>query len=110
MDSKYNGTNGHLDLGVFSSKQEQRFESLEAVLRQGFQGVTAELKALREQGYIPISVVEKMTEHQNSVMGKMAEQQKNIIHPVIRSLCYSLIVVILWFTGFKAALPHIFNQ
>jgi hypothetical protein len=99
MDSKYNGTNGHLDLGVFSTKQEQRFESLEAVLRDGFNGVTAELKALREQGYIPVSVVEKIT-----------EQQRNIIHPVIRTLCYSMIVVILWFTGFKAALPHIFNQ
>lgn len=99
MDSKYNGTNGHLDLGVFSTKQEQRFESLEAVLKDGFNGVTAELKALREQGYIPIGVVEKIT-----------EQQRNIIHPVIRALCYSLIVVILWFTGFKAALPHIFNQ
>ena len=90
--------NGHFDLHHFKDSQEQRFESLDSVLRQGFQGVTDELKALREQGYIPVSVVEKMT-----------EQQKNLIHPVIRLLCLSLVLVILWFTGLKAALPHIFN-
>jgi hypothetical protein len=97
MDHKVNG-NGHVDFHVFSNRQEERFESLESVLRNGFDGVTAELKALREQGYIPISVVEKIT-----------EQQRNIIHPVIKVLCYSLIVVILWFTGLKALLPHTFN-
>jgi hypothetical protein len=96
MDHKVNG-NGHLDFHLFSNRQEERFESLEVVLKTGFEGVTAELKALREQGYIPISVVEKIT-----------EQQRNIIHPVIRVLCYSLIVVILWFTGLKALLPQIF--
>lgn len=98
MDHKLNG-NGHYDFSGFNIQQEQRFESLERVLKDGFDGVTGELKALREQGYIPISVVEKIT-----------EQQRNIIHPVIRVLCYSLIVVILWFTGLKAALPHIFTQ
>ena len=90
--------NGHYDLHHFKDSQDQRFESLESVLRQGFQGVTAELKALREQGYIPVSVVEKMT-----------EQQKNLIHPVVRLLCTALVLVLLWFTGLKAALPHIFN-
>jgi hypothetical protein len=94
MDHKVNG-NGHLDFHVFSNRQEERFESLESVLRNGFEGVTGELKALREQGYVPVSVMEKIT--------------NNIIHPVIRVLCYSLIVVILWFTGLKALLPHIFN-
>lgn len=97
MDGKLNG-NGHLDFDVFSARQEERFESLESVLKSGFEGVTGELKALREQGYIPISVVEKIT-----------EQQRNIIHPVIRALCYSLIAVILWFTGLKALLPHTFS-
>jgi hypothetical protein len=90
--------NGHYDLHHFKDAQEQRFESLESVLKQGFQGVTAELKALREQGYIPVSVVEKMH-----------EQQKNLIHPVIRLLCTALVLTLLWFTGLKAALPHIFN-
>jgi len=98
MDHKLNG-NGHVDFHMFSNRQEERFESLESVLRNGFDGITQELKALREQGYIPISVVEKIT-----------EQQRNIIHPVIRVLCYSLIVVILWFTGLKALLPNIFPQ
>ena len=90
--------NGHYDLHHFKDSQDQRFESLESVLKQGFQGVTAELKALREQGYIPVSVVEKMH-----------EQQKNLIHPVIRLLCTALVLTLLWFTGLKAALPHIFN-
>jgi len=98
MDHKLNG-NGHVDFHMFSNRQEERFESLESVLRNGFDGITQELKALREQGYIPISVVEKIT-----------EQQRAIIHPVIRVLCYSLIVVILWFTGLKALLPNIFPQ
>lgn len=98
MDKLNGHSNGHLDFHIFSNQQEQRFGSLEMVLKQGFEGVTAELKALREQGYIPVSVVEKMAEHQRS-----------IIHPVIKLLCYSLILVILWFTGLKAALPHIFT-
>lgn len=98
MDHLNGKGNGHLDFGIFSNQQEQRFESLESVLKQGFDGVTSELKALREQGYIPVSVVEKLT-----------EQQKALIHPVIKLLCYSLILVILWFTGLKAVLPHIFN-
>jgi hypothetical protein len=90
-------TNGHFD--SFRSYQEQKFDSLETVLKQGFQGVTEELRLLREQGYIPVSVVEKMT-----------EQQKSIIHPVIRVLCWSLIAIIVWFTGLKALLPHIFTH
>jgi hypothetical protein len=94
---KLNGSGNHFDFHGFRNLQEQRFESLESVLKSGFDGVTAELKALREQGYIPISVVEKIT-----------EQQRNIIHPVIRVLCYALIVLILWFTGLKALVPHIF--
>lgn len=98
MDRMNGAGNGHLDFHVFSSQQEQRFDSLESVLKKGFDGVTGELKALREQGYIPVSVVEKIT-----------EQQRAIIHPVIKLLCYSLILVILWFTGLKAVLPHIFN-
>lgn len=91
-------TNGHYDFHDFRSSQEQRFESLESVLKQGFQGVTEELRALREQGYIPVSVVKEMH-----------EQHKNLIHPVIRLLCTALVLTLLWFTGLKAALPHIFN-
>lgn len=94
---KMDKMNGHFDLHSFRSAQEQRFESLESVLKEGFQGVTEELRALRQEGYIPISVMQKIT-----------DQQKHLIHPVIRVLCYSLIALILWFTGLKAALPHIF--
>lgn len=90
--------NGHYDLHAFKSSQDQRFESLESVLRQGFQTVTEELRLMREQGHIPVSVVEKIH-----------EQHKNLIHPVIRLLCTALVLTLLWFTGLKAALPHIFN-
>lgn len=93
MDNKING---HFD-GSYRSYQEQKFESLEAVLRQGFQGVTDELRALRTEGYIPISVFQKIQ-----------EQQKSLIHPMIRVLCSALVLILLWFTGLKAALPHIF--
>ena len=55
MDKLNGHSNGHLDFHIFSNQQEQRFGSLEMVLKQGFEGVTAELKALREQGYIPVS-------------------------------------------------------
>lgn len=98
MDRPNGNSNGYLDLHNLSSQQEQRFDSLETVLRHGFEAVTAELKALREQGYIPVSTVEKLT-----------EQQRAIIHPVVKLLCYSLILVILWFTGLKALLPHTFT-
>jgi hypothetical protein len=90
-------SNGHFDLHSFRSTQDARFESLERVLSSGFQQVTEELRLLREQGYIPVSVMEKMT-----------KQQQEVIHPVIKVLCYSLIAIIVWFTGLKAALPHIF--
>ena len=91
-------TNGHFDLSHYKDSQEQRFDSLELVLKQGFQGVTEELRLLREQGYIPISVLEKIT-----------DQQRKIIYPVVRVLCLALVVIITWFTGLKAALPHIFG-
>lgn len=91
-------TNGHFNLALYKDSQEQRFESLELVLKHGFQGVTDELKLLREQGYIPVSVLEKIT-----------DQQRRIIYPVVRVLCLALVVVITWFTGLKAALPHIFG-
>lgn len=89
--------NGHYDLEAFQAKQDQKLESLESVLKQGFSAVTEELRLLREQGYVPVSVLEKIT-----------DQQKALIYPIIRVLCVSLVVTILWFTGLKALLPHIF--
>src|SRR5574343_182408 len=89
--------NGHYDLGSFRDAQEQRFESLESVLRQGFSSVTEELRLLREQGYVPVSVLERIT-----------EQQKSFVYPIIKVLCVSLVLTIVWFTGLKALLPHVF--
>lgn len=90
--------NGHYDLRHLKASQEQRFESLERVLKDGFQGVTEELRLLREQGYIPVSVLQKIT-----------EQQRALIHPIIKLLSVSMILILVWFTGLKAILPHIFN-
>ena len=89
--------NGHYDFAKFRSVQDEKFESLEATLKQGFDNVTGELRLLREQGYVPVSVLEKIT-----------EQQKTFVYPIIRVLCASLVITILWFTGLKALLPHIF--
>lgn len=91
--------NGHYDLRHLKASQEQRFESLERVLKEGFQGVTEELKLLREQGYVPVSVMQKIT-----------EQQRSLIQPVVKVLSISLILILVWFTGLKAILPHIFNH
>lgn len=90
--------NGHYNLRHLKDSQEQRFESLERVLKDGFQGVTEELKLLREQGYVPVSVLQKIT-----------DQQRALIYPVIKVLAASLILVLVWFTGLKAILPHIFH-
>ena len=89
--------NGHYDLSNFKDAQDQRFQSLESILEQGFSGVTEELRLLRQQGYVPVSVLEKIT-----------DQQKAFVNPIIRVLCTSLVVTILWFTGLKALLPQIF--
>ena len=91
--------NGHLDLSQFKSYQEQKFEGLESVLRRGFDQVTEELRMMREQGHIPISVARQIT-----------EQQKTFIMPIIKFLCITLLLIVMWFTGLKAALPHIFAQ
>lgn len=88
--------NGHYDLRHLKTSQEQRFESLERVLKDGFQSITEELRHLREQGYVPVSVMQKITE--------------TLIYPVIKVLSVSLILVLVWFTGLKAILPHIFNH
>ena len=101
--------NGHFDLHHFKDSQEQRFESLEAVLKQGFQGVTHELKLMREQGHIPVSVVEKMHEHQKHLAEHLTQNLKSATLPVIKVLCTCLVLTLLWFTGLKAAIPHIFN-
>lgn len=95
---KLNG-NGHLhDFRFLKENQDTRFDSLELVLKNGFDSVTNELRALREQGYIPVSVVEKMAEHQRAV-----------IHPIIRTLCIALVAIIAWFTGLKGLFPHLFQ-
>jgi hypothetical protein len=96
MDGKSNG-NGHWDVHVFKDFQEQKFGSLESVLKDGFERVATELKALREEGYIPVSVMKEIT-----------EQQKQAFHPIIRTLCIALVAIIAWFTGLKALLPHVF--
>lgn len=90
--------NGHLDMSDFKEYQSQRFESLENTIRQGFSQVTEELRLMREQGHIPISVAKQMS-----------DQQKQVIVPVIKLLCAALVLLVLWFTGLKAALPHIFK-
>lgn len=95
MDNKFNG---HINTS-YAEYQDQRLDGLETVLRQGFQSVTEELKALRQEGSIPVSVFQKIQ-----------EQQSKVIHPIIRVLCSALILTILWFTGLKAALPHIFTH
>src|SRR5574343_122357 len=89
--------NGHYDLDRFGNIQEQRFDSLEMVLKDGFDGVRQELRLLREQGYVPVSVIQKITDQHNT-----------LIYPIIRVLCLALVVTIIWFTGLKALLPHIF--
>jgi hypothetical protein len=94
-----NYMNGHLDMGEFKEYQAQRFDSLENVLRQGFDQVTEELRLMREQGHIPISIAKQIT-----------EQQRAFVMPVIKFLCVSMIMLVVWFTGLKAALPHIFAQ
>jgi hypothetical protein len=89
--------NKHFDLHTIN-KAQQRFERLEWMSQHGFQRVISELHFLREQGYIPVSIVEKLI-----------RQQNDLIHPVIQVLCTSLLLVILWGTGFKVDIHQIFN-
>ncbi len=95
---KLNGNGHFFDIHSLKENQDSRFDGLEKVLKNGFDSVTHELRALREQGYIPVSVVEKM-----------AEQQKAVIHPIIRTLCIALVAIIAWFTGLKGLFPHIYQ-
>lgn len=99
MDKLNGSANGHyFDLNSLKENQDHRFDGLERVLKNGFDSVTSELRALREQGYIPVSVVEKMN-----------EQQRAVIHPIIRTLCIALVAIIAWFTGLKGLFPHIYQ-
>lgn len=87
-----NGTNGHIDLDGFQIRQEERFESLEQVLKNGFDTVANELKQMREGGHIPISVMHKIID---------------CFRPVFKTLCITIILLTMWLTGVKNILPHV---
>lgn len=98
MTTDYNG--GHSSLfAQLEERQGERFSSLETILQNGFESLANELRQLREQGYIPVNVHDKMM-----------DQYKGFITIIVRSLCTVLVFLVAWLTGLKYLAPHIFGS
>ncbi len=91
MDS--NGVQGQFELNNLHSRQEERFDSLEQCIKEGFGQVSTELRAMREQGHIPIDVMNKIVDS---------------LRPVIKYLCITIVLLVIWLTGAKSIVPGIF--
>jgi hypothetical protein len=78
----------------FESRQNEKLGSLETVLKNGFEQVTTELRLMREQGHIPLPVVTKIID---------------LFKPIIKVLCATVLLLVVWFTGVKHFLPQIFQ-
>ena len=89
-----NGVGGPIDLSSLHSRQEERFGSLETVIKDGFGQVSMELKAMREQGHIPIEVMYKIID---------------VLRPIIKALCVVIVFLVMWLTGLKALVPGLFD-
>lgn len=87
-------TNGAWDLKRFEQMQEERFTMLEMILKDGFNKVADELKQTREQGHIPISVMERIDKVYTRIVG---------------FLCTALVILTIWLTGVKYVAPHVFE-
>ena len=101
--------NGGFDWERLHNAQSEGFETLENILKDGFDKVAGELMMLREQGYIPIDVHEKMIKQMNEIHANVMVQYKTFITVIVRALCFVIVGLVLWLTGLKYLAPHIFG-
>lgn len=83
-------SNGHFDYDAFEARQEQRFTDLQGVMSGGFKAVVDELKLSRNEGHIPVSVMERIL-----------DSLKQIIVPIVKCLCAVVGLLLAWVTGIK---------
>jgi hypothetical protein len=100
-----NGTN--IDWQAIHKKQAEGFETLEGILKDGFERVATELTLLREQGYIPIDIHEKMLRQVNEIHASIMLQYKTFITVIVKALCLVIVGLVFWLTGIKYFAPHL---
>lgn len=99
--------NGPVDWQAIHKKQAEGFETLENILKDGFEKVAGELMLLREQGYIPIDIHEKMLKQVNEINAAVMVQYKTFITVIVRALCLVIVGLVFWLTGIKYFAPHL---
>jgi hypothetical protein len=99
--------NGPIDWQTVHRKQVEGFETLEAILKDGFDKVAGELMLLREQGYIPIDIHEKMLKQVNEIHAAVMVQYKTFITVIVKALCLVIVGLVFWLTGIKYFAPHL---
>ena len=106
--TEYNG--GHSSLfAELEERQTERFSSLELILKDGFERLAIELRTLREQGYIPTVVHERMVGQIKEIHTEAMAQYKAFITIIVRALCMVIIGLVFWLTGIKYLAPHMFG-
>lgn len=104
-----NGGSSGFDWKKLHENQVEGFQTLETILKEGFDKVAGELMMLREQGYIPIDIHEKMIRQINEINASVMLQYKTFITVIVRALCFVIMGLVLWLTGLKYLAPHIFG-
>jgi hypothetical protein len=85
---------------IEDSSKEQR-----KVMEKGFEELKRELQLGREQGHIPITVLEKMLESNNSAYKEMIHNNNLTYKSILKTICWMMVVLLGWVTGMKYFLP-----
>lgn len=91
-------------------------KELKDVMRDGFKSVSHELQVSREQGHIPIGVMEKILTSNNeanrttilSITEANKENRKSSDEAytrILKTVCWMMGVILVWVTGMKVWLP-----
>lgn len=80
-------------------------ETLRATVQAGFESLQEELRMSREQGHIPVSVLEKILEQNYKAYASMAAHTDATNKHVMKTLCYLTTGLLVWVTGMKYFFP-----
>lgn len=77
-------------------------DDLKATTREGFDSLLMELRMSREQGHIPVSVMEKMLTAQNEAFKENRKSSDEAYSKILKTFAMLISALMAWFTGVYA--------
>lgn len=82
------------------------FEASAKIMRDGFQLVASELRVTREQGFVPVPILQDILKSNNEAYKEMFKANNDAYKSLLRTVCYMLGGLMAWVTGMKLWLPN----